>query len=467
MERNKRLFKTTIIYFIGTFGSKLLVFFLMPLYSAYLSTEQFGTVNLITNIVPLIGPVFTLQVTETIFRFLCTSKDEDEKKKYITNSFIIFLIGITVFILFYIPICIITKFQYAYLFILYFIFNYLATYLQQVLRGVRKNVDYTITGVLSTLIQLIINIVFIKYIHERGMILAIVVGSVTITIYALIRLKFFKYINFKLFSKNMIKEMLKYSIPLVPNQISWWLNGTAGIYILEYFCGTASTGLVSFANKFPTLLMTVNSIFLMAWTESSIYEYSSEDKAEYYSKNLENFSKFLILFSAILLPAIKVYYELFIDAKYHDSIILVPFMFISMIFNAISSFMGTIYTASMKTKGAFYTTVVAAIVNVICSVVLIPIFKIWGYVFANIISYVVFYLIRKRSIDKIVKLKYHYKLYIIPVIIFIISLIIYCKTNAIYNIISLIIQAFIMLSIYKEIILKMFIELKERIGGKV
>ena len=122
MERNKRLFKTTIIYFIGTFGSKLLVFFLMPLYSAYLSTEQFGTVNLITNIVPLVGPVFTLQVTETIFRFLCTSKGEDEKKKYITNSFIIFLIGMSTFMLMYIPICIITKFQYAYLFILYFVF---------------------------------------------------------------------------------------------------------------------------------------------------------------------------------------------------------------------------------------------------------------------------------------------------------------------------------------------------------
>lgn len=204
MERNKRLFKTTIIYFIGTFGSKLLVFFLMPLYSAYLSTEQFGTVNLITNIVPLIGPVFTLQVTETIFRFLCTSRDEDEK--YITNSFIIFLIGIAIFMLMYIPICIITKFQYAYLFVLYFVFNYFGIYLQQVLRGVRKNVDYTITGVLSTLIQLIINIVFIKYIHERSMLLAYAVGSITITVYALIRLQFFKYIKFKLFSKNIIRS---------------------------------------------------------------------------------------------------------------------------------------------------------------------------------------------------------------------------------------------------------------------
>lgn len=460
MERNKRLFKTTIIYFIGTFGSKLLVFFLMPLYSAYLSTEQFGTVNLITNIVPLIGPVFTLQVTETIFRFLCTSKDDDEKKKYITNSFIIFLIGMSIFILMYIPICIITKFQYAYLFILYFVFNYLGIYLQQVLRGVRKNVDYTITGILSTLIQLIINIVFIKYIHERSMLLAYAIGSITITVYALIRLKFFKYIKLKLFSKNIIKEMLKYSIPLVPNQISWWLNGTAGLYILEYFCGTASTGLVSFANKFPTLIMTVNSIFLMAWTESSIYEYSSEDKAEYYSKNLENFTKFIILFAALLLPLIKIYYEFFITETYHESISLVPFMFVAMIFNAISAFVGTVYTASMKTKGAFYTTVIAAIVNLVFAIILIPICGQYGYVIANIISYIAFYIVRRISINKIVKLQDDYKQYILPSIFFVLSSFIYLKGNAVWNIISAIVQFIIIIYMYRELISKIVVKLR-------
>lgn len=468
MERNKRLFKTTIIYFIGTFGSKLLVFFLMPLYAENLSTEQFGAVNLVTNIVPLIGPVFTLQVTETIFRFLCTSKSEDEKKTYITNSFVIFVLGILVFILCYIPICIVTQFQYSYLFIIYFIFNYLSLYLQQILRGTGKNIDYSITGVLSTLIQLIVNIVLIKYIQERSILLSTTLGTIVITLYVLIRLKFFSYVDIKLFNSTIIKKMLHYSLPLVPNQISWWLNGTAGLYILQFFCGTASTGLASFANKFPSLLMTVNSIFLLAWTENTIYEYDSEDKEKYYSDNLEYFSKFLMLFSAILLPAIKIYYDLFIDTNYHDSILLVPFMFVAMIFNAVSSFIGTIYTASMKTKGAFYTTIVAAIVNLICSAILIPIFKIFGYVFANIISYIVFYLIRKRSIDKIIKLKYNYKLYTIPVIIFIISSLIYCKTSAIYNVISLFIQGGIMLYIYKEIIYKILINLRDKFRrGKV
>lgn len=467
MERNKRLLKTTIIYFIGTFGSKLLVFFLMPLYAANLSTEQFGTVNLVTNIAPLIGPIFTLQVTETIFRFLCTCNDEKEKKSYLTNSFIIFLLGILAFTIIYIPLCIITKFEYSYLFIIYFVFNYFATYLQQVLRGVKKNIDYSITGVVSTLIQLVINIVLIKYIHERSILLATAIGSIIITIYALIRLNFFKYIEIKLFSKSVIKEMLKYSLPLVPNQISWWLNGTAGLYILEYFCETSATGLVSFANKFPTLIMTVNSIFLMAWTENSIYEYSSKDKAEYYSKNLENFSKFLILFAAILLPAVKIYYEFFIVETYHASISLVPLMFVAMCFNAVSAFVGTIYTASMKTKGAFYTTIIAAVVNLVFAIILIPMIGMYGYVFANIISYIAFYFTRRISINKILKLSDNYKQYIIPGIIYIISAIMYYKANIILNFISAILQFIIIIYIYRELIYKLILKIKNKNNREV
>lgn len=454
MERNKRLLKTTIIYFIGTFGSKLLVFFLMPIYAAHLSTEQFGAVNLVTNLVPLIGPVFTLQVTETIFRFLCTSKSDIEKKQYISNTFIIYLFGVLTFLIIYIPISIITKFEYPYLFILYFVFNYLSMYLQQVLRGMKKNIDYSITGIVSTLIQLIINILLIKYIHERSILVATIVGAIVIAIYSFIRIKFYKYIDVTLFNKKIIKDMLKYSLPLVPNQISWWLNGTAGLYILKYFCGVSATGLVSFANKFPTLIMTVNSIFLMAWTENSIYEFESKDKDEYYSKNLQNFTKFLILLAAILLPIVKIYYELFINETYKISSLLVPLMFVSMGFNAVATFMGTIYTASMKTRGAFNTTVIAAVTNIIFTIILIPIIGIYGYVIANIFSYVVFYAVRKVSIGKIIKLEDNYKQYIVPSIIFIISSLIYYKASLICNAIGVILQLGIMMYIYRDLIIK-------------
>lgn len=240
MDRNKRLLKTTIIYFIGSFGSKLLVFFLLPLYSKYLSTEQYGNLNLVTNLLPLIGPIFTLQITETIFRFLCTAKDE-EKKKYISSATFLLFCGITVFLILYIPIALITKFQYFWLFMLYFITNYLGIFFQQILRGMGKNVDYSITGVISTIVQLLVNILMIQVIYEKSILLATIIGSTIIMIYVLCRIKFFKYVSIKNISKDTIKQMLKYSLPLIPNQISWWFNGTIGLYVLQFFEGSSAT----------------------------------------------------------------------------------------------------------------------------------------------------------------------------------------------------------------------------------
>lgn len=240
MDRNKRLVKTTIIYFIGTFGSKLLIFFLLPLYSNWLSTGQYGNLNLLTNVVPLIGPIFTLQITETIFRFLCTAKEE-ERAQYISNAFFLLFAGLLIFSIIYIPIAIVTKFEYSILFIVYFITNYLAMFFQQVLRGLGKNVDYSITGIISTLMQLLINIAMIRILYEKSILLATIVGSAIVVVYALIRTKFIKYINIKLISKNIVKKMLKYSLPLIPNQISWWFNDTVGLYILRFFAGSSAT----------------------------------------------------------------------------------------------------------------------------------------------------------------------------------------------------------------------------------
>lgn len=240
MDRNKRLVKTTIIYFIGTFGSKLLIFFLLPLYSNWLSTGQYGNLNLLTNVVPLIGPIFTLQITETIFRFLCTAKEE-ERAQYISNAFFLLFVGLLIFSIIYIPIAIVTKFEYSILFIVYFITNYLAMFFQQVLRGLGKNVDYSITGIISTLMQLLINIAMIRILYEKSILLATIVGSAIVVVYALIRTRFIKYINIKLISKKIIKKMLKYSLPLIPNQISWWFNDTVGLYILRFFAGSSAT----------------------------------------------------------------------------------------------------------------------------------------------------------------------------------------------------------------------------------
>lgn len=415
MENNKRLLKNTLIYFIGTFGSKLLIFFLLPLYSQYLSLEEYGTVNLITNIVPLIGPIFTLQISECVFRFLCDCDGIENKKKYVSNSFFILTIGMLFFLFLYIPLSMITDIRYRNIFMLYFIFNYLGIYFQQILRGFHMNIDYVVTGVISTLVQLVLNILLIRYIYEESILISMLASSILITLYAFIRLNLFNYIDSGYISVETIKEMINYTLPLVPNQISWWLNGTAGLYILKYYYGDAGVGIVSFASKFPSIITVVNNIFLLAWSENTIYEYNTPDISNYYTKNLERFTNILLVFTALVLPATKIYFSLGISETYNESLNLIPLLAISVVFSAIASFNGALYTASKRTMGALSTTIVAAIINITIALIFVPKYGVYGYALANCISNFAFYLVRKRSVNKIIYIKEDYNKYIFSI----------------------------------------------------
>ena len=463
MEKSKQLVKTTSMYFIGTFGSKLLIFFLLPLYSKYLSTDAFGMVNLLTNFVPLIGPIFTLQVTDCVFRFLCDTKEEEIQKKYITNSFFLFLMGMIVFLILYLPLAIAFEFEFRYLFLFYFVFNYFGIYMQQLLRGMHKNTDYVITGVISTLVNVLVNIFLVSIIFEKTVMLAVIISSITVIIYSLVKAKFFKYISLKLLDKKVLKEMLSYTLPLIPNQISWWINGTLGLYFLKYFINEEAVGVVTFANKFPSLITTLNSIFLLAWTEYTIVGYNDDGIAKFFSNILEKFTKLVIIVSALLLPMIKIYFEYFISEEYAQSLNLVPILMISMIFNAVATFKGTLYTASKKTKGALTTTAIAAIVNMISAIILIQKFGVYGYAFSNVIGNIIFYLARIESINKIMKIEEHYTKYILPTVLFTVSIFAVYKLDIIYNIILEIIMIIILLTAYKKEINEVFSQLRKNI----
>ena len=50
MTENVRLLKNTVIIMLGNFGTKLISFLLLPLYTSILSTEEYGTYDFILAI---------------------------------------------------------------------------------------------------------------------------------------------------------------------------------------------------------------------------------------------------------------------------------------------------------------------------------------------------------------------------------------------------------------------------------
>ena len=75
-SRNKYLLKNTLIFTIGNIGSKLITFFLIPLYTGVLSTAEYGITDLINTISVVLVPLITLNISEAVMRF-ALDKDAD------------------------------------------------------------------------------------------------------------------------------------------------------------------------------------------------------------------------------------------------------------------------------------------------------------------------------------------------------------------------------------------------------
>ena len=427
MSRGSKVLKTTAIYFVGNFASKLLTFFLLPIYTVYLTSTDFGQVDLLLSTLPLIAPIFTFQVTESIFRFLCNSDKDEDRKRVITTSLLIFFIGIVVFILLYIPIIINFELPYAMLFIVYFFVTYFGIFMQQVLRGLQKTVEYAITGVVATIVQATLNIVLIVKFGMGGesLLIASIGASTVISMIIICRTKIWKFIRLDLLSKEEIKRQLKYGIPLIPNQISWWVIGLMGKYILLYFHGSNENGLLAVASKFPGLVATISSIFFLAWTENIIREFEADDRDEYFTKGLNLFIRFTFTTTACMLPVIKMYNVLTISGEFSEVWKYIPLLMIGSVFNSLAAFLGTVYTASMKTKGALTTTIIAGIVSIILSLIMIPLMSIWGVIIVNAITFFIFFVVRIKSVKKIIKFKLELSKTIPSILLLVVSIVLY------------------------------------------
>ena len=92
MNKEKQLFKNTAIVSIGKLCTQLITFFLLPLYTYALSTEEYGIVDLLNTLISLFIPIVILQIDQGVFRYLLDVRDKEEEKKKIISSTIFFTI---------------------------------------------------------------------------------------------------------------------------------------------------------------------------------------------------------------------------------------------------------------------------------------------------------------------------------------------------------------------------------------
>lgn len=403
----KKLLSNSIIFTIGNFGSKLLLVILVPIYTFYLTPAEFGVIDLLTTTANLLLPIVTLNIFEAILRF---SMEKDESKaSVLMNSLMI-----QVF-LFFIFLCIslllstfksINSSQMMFLFLI-IITQGVQLSLAQFARGIGKIKIYAVSGILLTLVTGIANIIFVVVLKEgiAGYLLSIVLGNVLSAIFLGLAIKVWTYLKMSYIDKSLLKKMVIFSVPLIPNTIMWWAMNALSRYFVLYFLGTAANGILAVANKIPSVVSLVNSVFFQAWQMSAIEEYDSESKSKFYSEVFKYFSIVMFVFSSGFLFILKPLLLNVLSSEYATAWQFVPFMLISVVYSSFASFLGTNYIAAKQTTGVFSSSIIGALVCTISNLVLIPLIGLNGVGLGSMLGFFIMFVIRVYDTQKFVEMK--------------------------------------------------------------
>lgn len=456
MKQEKELIKNTFIIAIGKFSTQIVSFLLVSLYTAKLTTQEYGSYDLIITIITFITPFITLTFEESMFRFLIDAKNRREEKSIITQTVVTILTMLAIACLIIFLVIKIFSINTTKLFIPYVIAVVLMALMNALVRGLGKIKLYSLSNFILSVLTIILNVVLILGTNLKvdGLLLSVIIANLVMVLFLSIRLKLKEFINFKLMNKKLMKEMLTYSIPLIPHSLSWTIINLSDRLIIAGALGTASNGIYAISNKFPTIINTVYNYFAIAWKESAAKALHEEDSGQYYNKIYEALKNMVYSATVLVIAFVPFVFNILIKGGYQEAYLYIPILVFSVYFSNMASFYGGIFSAYKKTKIIGTTTLVSAIINLVIDIVFIKTIGIYAAAISTLLASVFLYVYRKYKIKDFVKLK-HSKDMNFTIIITLIVFLSYYSNNIIFKGIALLFTIIYALMMNKGVV-KMF-----------
>lgn len=455
--RYKYFLKNLSIFTISNFITKLLMFFMLPLYTNVLTSEEYATIDMITTTVNLAMPILTLCITEAIIRF--TMDNNINKKQILSNALGITMKGYAILLLISFMMWMFGfELKVLAIFNIYYIVYTIATILTYYLKGLERIKVIGWASIVRVIVLVSLNCLFLLWLKLSifGYYMSLIISEGILIIIYIYNLQKHKVICNNSNDNNLKKEMVGYSKNFVLNSISWWINNASDKYILLLFCDLNITGIYSVAYKIPTIIEFVQSIYSQAWQISAIKEYDKKDSKEFFS-NMYKIYNIIIVFSVcLILIFLKIIAKILFAKEFFVAWKYVPFLLVAILFGALSGFLGSIYAANKDSKMYAKSTAIGAISNVILNFILIPKFEAQGAAIATCISYIIVWILRLKLMKKYIILNINFKKDIISyLLIFVICLAVILLSTLVSEIIA--VSIFIALVIiYKNELIDLF-----------
>lgn len=403
MNKYKKLVFNTGIFAIGTFGSKILIILLTRLYAHNMDPVNNGIKDLLETMLLFMQPVFTFALQEYLIRF-GLDKDYDKHEVFTTSGVItltgMVLMALIVPFLHFIPLFSFFS-GYGILFILYVTMSSVRMLCQNFVRSRDMVKLFSIDGILATLTFFIFNMMFIMWLGMgvKGFILAVILSDSCSVIFLCIAARLRSFIGAEYFNRALAKEMMHFAMPLIPTIVMWAVTSLSDRLFIKQMhsdyhqLGEGAVGIYYFANRIPSLISIVSTIFFQAWSMSAITESNSADRNKFYGKVYNAYESMMFVAAAALLVIIRPVTSFLVPADKHmayaDVYMYTPILVVAVVFMCFNQFLGSIYSAIKQPQNSFWTALVACAVNIPMNYFLIPEWGIQGAAVATFLSYAI------------------------------------------------------------------------------
>ncbi|UZT82045.1 lipopolysaccharide biosynthesis protein [Caproicibacterium sp. BJN0003] len=396
MNKYKKLLSNTLIFAIGTFSSKVLVFLMLPFVTNVLSKSDYSTATLLQDMGNLLFPIFSLQIVDGIIRF---GLDKHYRKPDVFTTGLISVFSGFVVLLLCSPllskISFLSFMQGREILVSIFVFtSSLRSVCSQFVRARNMVKLYAFDGILATFTNLTLTLLLLYPFHlgVTGYLLGIILSDALSSIFLFWVADLHKFVRFKGYQKPIFREMTQFTIPLIPSKICFWITNSSDRLMVANMLGDAVNGAFSAAYKIPNLITMLSSIFMDAWQMSAITE--EKGRASFFTRVFKALCALIFSGSAVLILLCRPLMSVMTSKDYHEGWIYLPILVIGTAYACLCSFLGTIYIVEKKSFNNMVTTVLGAGANLILNFLLIGPFGPNGAAFATVCSYLIMFITR-------------------------------------------------------------------------
>lgn len=412
-NRKKSMAKNTAILTVGKICTQGISFLMLPLYTSILDTTEYGIFDLLVTYATLLLPLVNMQMDQGLFRYMLDVRDEkDEQKRLFTT---VISATFAQAILFLILFCVIAPFlslDHSWFLMLYVITHLFTSVLLQFSRGLGKIRKYAFASFLSAGFTVIFNVITLVPLKMglSGLFLSTILAQIITIVYLFIGTKSWGYFSMTKYDGSLFAKVCKYSLPLVPNNLAWWVVNSSDRLVISHFIGVAANGIFTVASKFPNVFITFYNVVNLSWTETVSLHYDDDDRDQFLSEMMTTMYGLFSSACFVVCALMPFIYPLLVNVKYSDGYNQVLILMYAMLFRVLVGMYSCIYIATKQSKKVAITSISAAVINLLCDLLLVNKIGLYAASISSLIAFSIMFIIRFVDVNRTVKMRIERKI---------------------------------------------------------